>query len=285
MSPSRFFPIVTGLVAVLALPGTATAQPPAADWIEGDWRAVSTVVGGQSPPVLTIQGDLVKFEFDGGPADGRFFFETRIIANDPDQDPAHLDLRFERTNVPPQHAGENIGKVAQAVYRVDGDQLTLLMAQPDSGRRPDGLDPGQEGVEPFAGSRIDDGTAHTMDDGLPAELAGAWRHVEPMVLRAGDGLLAVGPALGALPFYQYEVLEIGFDPEGVGRVDAVVLQSGNRAFLGKTVAVRVVFADRDTMTCALYPPGHPMVGRWPETTTPSAAADGLLIATWERIQP
>lgn len=272
-----------GLGVALSCSVGATAERPKANWIDGEWHAVTTVMGGQPSPTLTIQGDRSRFEFDTG-IGGLIFFEASITTVDPDQNPAHMDLLFEDTNLPPEFgdAREHLGKTIKAIYQIDGDQLTIVNGEPGT-KRPNSLEHGDDpAVQFFSGRRAEASENLTVNAGLPAELAGVWNAFEPLVLTVNEGLIEVRYSAVGEPFEQYELLALGFDAQGAGRMSSIILETENRGMVGRHAVSRVEFDGPDRMITAQYPPGHPQFGKWPESADPAAVPQGMLLAIWER---
>lgn len=101
-------------------------KKPDKDKLQGEWTVTDAKKNGQGPPdrdeivgqKLTFGGDKLKF----GPFEGEWTL-------DPSKEPRQIDLTV-------LEGPENEkGKVAQGIYKLDGDKLTLHLSHP-GGERP-----------------------------------------------------------------------------------------------------------------------------------------------------
>jgi uncharacterized protein (TIGR03067 family) len=122
-------PVLLLLAATVAAPGPKDPpkkDPPA---LAGEWVVEGLVVAGQPKPlpagaawVFTADGKAEFWVGRGKPADrGRY-------TADPRKDPAEVDITL------------GPGETVRAIYRTEGDKLTLYMGQPGADR-PTGFDP------------------------------------------------------------------------------------------------------------------------------------------------
>lgn len=283
-SSSIFAAVVLGLALVGAV--GASAERPRVAWVDGQWRAVATAVGGTGSPTMTIKDDRLRFEFDPG-FGMQFYFESRITGVDTGQNPAHLDLVFEDTNLPAEFddASEYLGQPIKAIYRVDGDLITIATGEPGSGRRPKSFASTEDQpTQVFSGRRAEGHDRLTMDSDFPADLAGVWEAFEPLVMNIDDGLLEIRYRHADHPFEQHELVGLVYNAEGAGRMATIVLDTENRGMIGRTAISRVEFDGPDRMVSSLYPMGHEAFGKWPESADPDNAPEGLMVVTWERIK-
>ncbi|MEM7627660.1 MAG: hypothetical protein AAF333_18850 [Planctomycetota bacterium] len=286
MLRNRMIKCVLAAAAVWVTAADVRAERPQGDWIEGRWRAVTTTLGGQPSPTLKIQDDRVRFEFETG-FGGAFFMESRIVSVDNTQSPAHLDLVFEDTNLPEQFGdvAQHLGASIKAIYRVEDDLITIVHGEPGSDNRPTQLDTDRtSGAMVFVGRRDGGDAEVAMNAGLPAEMAGTWRYVEPMVLEVKEGLITLRFSEDGEAFEQHELIALGFNAEGAGRLASVVLEAENRGTIGRGDLTRIDFDGPDRMTSAFYPPGHPKAGTWPESLDLNNIPAGMMVATWERMK-
>ena len=286
MMKHRLMACVLGLTLAGAAAAQDNSERPHGDWIDGQWRAVSTVMGGQPNPTLTFRDDRLRFEFEPG-FGPTFYLESRIVAVDETKSPAHLDLVFEDTNLPAEFsdAAEQIGKTIKAIYQVQGDLITLATAQPGSDQRPENFAVGSNAqTMVFTGKRVESDAEIALNPDLPAELAGQWLQIVPLVLEVREGLMQIKNEPDGEAFEQYELLALGFDAQGGGRLMTVTLESQNQGTVGRTQVTRVEFDGPDHMVTASYPPGHDKSGTWPESIDLNNVPAGMMVATWERIK-
>jgi uncharacterized protein (TIGR03067 family) len=117
-------------LAVCLCAGLAIAQGPAKEDLEkqqGTWVAVSFRRDGQDTPqeivrtiTRTVEGEHVVWK-----RDGKSFAGTALVL-DPGQDPKAIDVIAD--------GGPSRGKRVLGIYKIDSNQLTLCMADPDQPR-------------------------------------------------------------------------------------------------------------------------------------------------------
>jgi uncharacterized protein (TIGR03067 family) len=111
-----------GVALALAAPGSKDPPKKDSPALVGEWVVEGTVVGGRPKPlpagatwVFTADGKAEFWVGRGKPAD-RFTYTA-----DPRKDPAEVDITGP-------------GETVRAIYRVEGDKLTLCLAQPGADR-------------------------------------------------------------------------------------------------------------------------------------------------------
>lgn len=120
---ARFLALATLVLGCgLIAPGTATAQ----DDLKGTWSITSFEQGGQREPA---EGQVVAF------GDGKYRLtvktqelEAGSYKLDPAKSPRQVDFKIEK--------GEGMGETQVAIYKVDGETLTMCLAMPGAKERP-----------------------------------------------------------------------------------------------------------------------------------------------------
>ena len=137
-------------VAAALAPAPARGGPKDGEELRGEWTLVrhvrpdGTVVRhdgaiGNSHFVLRFAGAKVVQEYDFGDPSLEV---TWAAALDPAAAPRGIDLTGADASSAAV-AAEVRGKVWRGVYRVDGDRLTLCLAELDAKARPAGFEPGR----------------------------------------------------------------------------------------------------------------------------------------------
>ena len=115
--------LILGLALVVAAPApkeAAKKDPPHV----GDWTVESVIAGGQNlpaPPMMIIRfGADGKFERKG--PDGQLVIGGTFTV-DAKQSPAHLDVKHQED--------QQAGPTSKAIFKIDGDTLTICSAQGD----------------------------------------------------------------------------------------------------------------------------------------------------------
>lgn len=123
--------------------GFVAADPPATDDAEvlkGNWSAISLTQGGKSAPEDLIT--KFKTKFDGknyvNTADGQVVEEGGYTI-DTTKTPRAIDFDIRK--------GEGQGKKQLAIFQIEGDKLTLVVADPGSPDRPTSIK--VEKTDPF----------------------------------------------------------------------------------------------------------------------------------------
>ena len=106
-------------------------EPPKddAEALKGNWSAISLTQGGRSAPADLIM--KFKSKFDGtnytNAADGQVVEEGGYTI-DATKTPKTIDFDIKK--------GEGQGKKQLAIFQIEGDKLTLIVAEPGSPDRP-----------------------------------------------------------------------------------------------------------------------------------------------------
>jgi uncharacterized protein (TIGR03067 family) len=134
--------------------------------LQGKWRMVTQEVNGQEIPVEVIAGMRVSFEKDVMTVEGKQPRQLEIkIA--PGKSPKQLDWTVLD--------GDDRGEMRRCIYKLEGDKLTLCIAEPGDGvSRPKEFKGGQ-GVALFTLERVKDEKEEL------AALAGEWKAVKEIV--------------------------------------------------------------------------------------------------------
>jgi uncharacterized protein (TIGR03067 family) len=124
-------------VMLLSAVGFIAADPPTkddAEALKGNWSAISLTQGGRSAPEDLIT--KFKTSFDGksytNTADGQVVEEGGYTI-DGTKTPKTIDFDIRK--------GEGQGKKQFAIFQIEGDKLTLVVAEPGSPDRPKSLKP------------------------------------------------------------------------------------------------------------------------------------------------
>lgn len=119
----RFAPIL--IIVTLAQDPAGAAK--ALEEHQGTWRVVSFQRNGQKTPddlarsiTRTVAKDHVVWK-----RDGKSFAGTKVVL-DPSQSPRHIDVLPD--------GGPSFGKRVLGIYKQDGDDLTICMADADAPR-------------------------------------------------------------------------------------------------------------------------------------------------------
>jgi uncharacterized protein (TIGR03067 family) len=121
-----------GAVAVGYVQAAAAEdKKPDKDRLQGEWKVVSIKLGGQDHPNKDQVGDTMTFKGDNMALDP--FKATFKL--DPSKDPKQVDFTIEEG----PNEGEK-GKVCLAIYKIDGDKLTIHSAHPGGDERPTGFE-------------------------------------------------------------------------------------------------------------------------------------------------
>ena len=128
--------LATTVIMVSAL-GFIAADAPTkddAEALKGNWSAISLTAGGRSAPEDLIT--KFKRSFDGknytNTADGQVV-EQGGYTIDASKIPKTIDFDIKK--------GEGAGKKQLAIFQIEGDKLTLVVAEPGSPDRPKSIKP------------------------------------------------------------------------------------------------------------------------------------------------
>ena len=141
---------LAGTLLLSAAPAPARADAKDANELRGEWTLVrhvkpdGTVIRhdgalGNSHFVLRFAGAKVVQEYDFGDPSLEITME---VALDPSVTPKRIDLTVTDASKATV-ADELKGKVQRGVYRIDGERLTLCLAEFREKARPAGFDPGR----------------------------------------------------------------------------------------------------------------------------------------------
>jgi uncharacterized protein (TIGR03067 family) len=124
-------------VMLISAVGFIAADAPTngdADALKGNWSAISLTTGGKSAPADLIM--KFKTSFDGknytNMADGQVVEEGGYTV-DVSKTPKTIDFDIKK--------GEGSGKKQLAIFQIEGDKLTLVIAEPGSPDRPKSMKP------------------------------------------------------------------------------------------------------------------------------------------------
>ncbi|HEU5397298.1 MAG TPA: hypothetical protein VFV81_09025 [Verrucomicrobiae bacterium] len=117
----------TGLALLLAVagcsdPAAKNPAPPAP--LEGRWSGTE-VENSRPISIVFTNSDFAYFDADGKEIGGGTFIMNRSVR------PMEMDLTFERMPSP-----DLVGKVGQAIFELNGDELKIAAYEVGSDRRP-----------------------------------------------------------------------------------------------------------------------------------------------------
>lgn len=97
--------------------------------LTGTWKAMSRQINGEKAPADTLKGMFVKIANDGTATvtkEGKEVRKVKWINIDPTQKTKTVDVEVVE--------GDDKGKTLLAIYRIEGDQFTICVANPGKDR-------------------------------------------------------------------------------------------------------------------------------------------------------
>ncbi len=123
------------VLLAMAMIGDDKPKKDDAEAIKGNWAAVSIKSGDQEAPPDDVKA--FKLSFDAKTyvnTIGDRAVEEGTFTIDPAKSPKTLDLEIKK--------GPEEGKKQLAIYELDGDKLTVVLAMPGATERPKSIKPG-----------------------------------------------------------------------------------------------------------------------------------------------
>ena len=145
LTPDRAIVNVARIVLLLVTFGVSAADEPkqgGAKDLKGRWTAVLIIFRGQPAKQDAVRNFEATF-------DGRTY--TNIVGGKLDRGGNVHSRRFESPKTIDFHitTGPDQGKQQLAIYKLEGERLTMVFSEPGSSERPKSFDPGTSGEAVF----------------------------------------------------------------------------------------------------------------------------------------
>jgi uncharacterized protein (TIGR03067 family) len=117
------------LTAALALAASGAEDKKDEDALQGNWKVTSVENNGKKAEAKVIANMRLVVAGDKMTAlDGKDVMDEYTFRLDPTTRPRAIDLKVQ--------TGDEKGKTVRGIYRVEGDALTVCVAEPDKKDRP-----------------------------------------------------------------------------------------------------------------------------------------------------